>query len=65
MLAALAGERDRMTERIQFLTRNRDAIGAYLDTVRYVDHPARSANENPRNDPQSTPHATPSLGGPR
>lgn len=34
MLATLEGERDRMTERINCLIRNRDAIGEYLDTVR-------------------------------
>jgi len=41
MLAALESERDRMTERIQFLTRNRDAISAYLDVARDLSHPAR------------------------
>lgn len=30
---ALENERDRMTERVSFLTRNRDAITAYLDAV--------------------------------
>jgi DNA-binding transcriptional MerR regulator len=34
MLATLEHERDRMTERIQCLTRNRDSIADYLDTVR-------------------------------
>ncbi|MFI6769846.1 MerR family transcriptional regulator [Streptomyces sp. NPDC050355] len=34
MLATLEGERDRMTERIETLMRNRDAIGAYLEVVR-------------------------------
>lgn len=34
MLATLEGERDRMTERVNCLIRNRDAIGEYLDTVR-------------------------------
>ncbi|MFH8568019.1 MerR family transcriptional regulator [Streptomyces sp. NPDC017993] len=33
MLATLRRERDRMTERIQCLARNRDAIGEYLDAV--------------------------------
>ncbi|MDA2810257.1 MerR family transcriptional regulator [Nocardiopsis sp. RSe5-2] len=33
MLATLRHERDRMTERIRFLTRNRDAIDDYLDAV--------------------------------
>lgn len=34
MLATLEHERDRMTERIACLTRNRDAIAEYLDAVR-------------------------------
>ncbi|WP_219465984.1 MerR family transcriptional regulator [Nonomuraea rhizosphaerae] len=34
MIATLEGERDRMTDRINCLTRNRDAIADYLDTVR-------------------------------
>ncbi|MFE5481092.1 MerR family transcriptional regulator [Streptomyces sp. NPDC056527] len=34
MLATLEDERDRMTERIRFLTRNRDAVAEYLDAVR-------------------------------
>ncbi|WP_329124264.1 MerR family transcriptional regulator [Streptomyces sp. NBC_01353] len=34
MLATLENERDRMTERIRFLTRNRDAVAEYLDAVR-------------------------------
>lgn len=34
MLATLERERDRMTERIRCLERNRDAIGEYLDAVR-------------------------------
>ncbi|MBM9507280.1 MerR family transcriptional regulator [Actinacidiphila acididurans] len=33
-IATLEQERDRMTERIQFLVRNRNAIAAYLDAVR-------------------------------
>lgn len=33
MIATLRHERDRMSERITFLTRNRDAIGEYLDAV--------------------------------
>ncbi|AJE84803.1 MerR family transcriptional regulator [Streptomyces albus] len=33
MIATLRHERDRMTERIRFLTHNRDAIGEYLDAV--------------------------------
>jgi DNA-binding transcriptional MerR regulator len=34
MLAALEAERQRMTERIQFLTRNRDAIIDYIQAAR-------------------------------
>ncbi len=34
MLATLERERDSMTRRVECLTRNRDAIGAYLDAVR-------------------------------
>ncbi|MFF5933890.1 MerR family transcriptional regulator [Streptomyces sp. NPDC012508] len=34
MLATLEDERDRMTDRIRCLTRNRDAVAAYLDAVR-------------------------------
>ncbi|MER7566911.1 MerR family transcriptional regulator [Streptomyces sp. NPDC048523] len=33
MLAMLAGERDRLTERIDVLTRNRDAMSEYLTEV--------------------------------
>ncbi len=33
MIATLTHERDRMTDRIRFLTCNRDAIGEYLDAV--------------------------------
>ncbi|MDO3705430.1 MerR family transcriptional regulator [Micromonospora sp. C28SCA-DRY-2] len=34
MIATLEDERDRMTERIECLVRNRDAIADYLDAVR-------------------------------
>lgn len=34
MLATLERERDRMTDRIRCLSRNRDAIAEYLETVR-------------------------------
>ncbi|RCH70064.1 MerR family transcriptional regulator [Streptomyces sp. SDr-06] len=33
MLSTLTLERDRMTQRIECLTRNRDAVSAYLDAV--------------------------------
>ncbi|WP_055495193.1 MerR family transcriptional regulator [Streptomyces sp. TP-A0356] len=34
IIAALEQERNRLTKRIRFLMRNRDAVAAYLDTVR-------------------------------
>ncbi|MFC3995830.1 MerR family transcriptional regulator [Nocardiopsis sediminis] len=37
MLALLEQERDKMTERVRFLTRNRDAIAAYLEAVRALE----------------------------
>ncbi|MER6917256.1 MerR family transcriptional regulator [Streptomyces sp. NPDC000594] len=37
LLATLEQERDRMTERIAVLVRNRDAIAAYVDAVRRED----------------------------
>jgi DNA-binding transcriptional MerR regulator len=43
MLGALEHERDRMAERIDLLTRNRDAIDAYVEAVRNgrpIDAPA-------------------------
>ena len=47
MIATLEHERDRMTERVQCLTRNRDAIAEYLDAVRGYEsdesEPARSS----------------------
>ncbi|MFJ4685058.1 MerR family transcriptional regulator [Streptomyces sp. NPDC088789] len=42
MLATLERERDRMTERIRCLSRNRDAIAEYLDAVRGEDPPGRA-----------------------
>ncbi|MFD4654067.1 MerR family transcriptional regulator [Kitasatospora sp. NPDC058444] len=40
MLETLESETDRMTRRIQCLTRNRDAIREYLDVVRGLSCPA-------------------------
>ncbi|MBB4915037.1 MerR family transcriptional regulator [Streptosporangium saharense] len=40
MIATLEHERDRMTERIQSLVRNRDAIADYLDAVRLTQDEA-------------------------
>jgi DNA-binding transcriptional MerR regulator len=37
LIETLERERDRMDSRIRCLTRNRDAIGAYLDAVRRTD----------------------------
>lgn len=34
MIAVLEFERDRMTRRVEFLTRNRDALSAYLEVAR-------------------------------
>ncbi|MCK7625502.1 MerR family transcriptional regulator [Streptomyces sp. RS10V-4] len=42
MLATLRRERDRMTDRISCLTRNRDAIAAYLDAVLAYDGAERT-----------------------
>lgn len=39
MLATLQSERDRMTARIECLSRNRDAIADYLDAVRGSHRP--------------------------
>ncbi|WP_306324743.1 MerR family transcriptional regulator [Streptomyces venezuelae] len=39
MLATLETERDRMTERIRCLTRNRDAVAEYLEAVRETPAP--------------------------
>ncbi|GAA2661493.1 MerR family transcriptional regulator [Nonomuraea recticatena] len=38
MIATLEHERDRMSERVACLTRNRDAIADYLEAVRAGDH---------------------------
>lgn len=51
MLAALEEERDRMTRRIQFLTRNRDAIASYLDVARTSGLPGRTTAREPRTTP--------------
>ncbi|GCD94848.1 MerR family transcriptional regulator [Embleya hyalina] len=42
MIATLEHERDRMTERVNCLIRNRDAIAEYLDAVRTDDRPLES-----------------------
>ncbi|MEW1550820.1 MerR family transcriptional regulator [Streptomyces tsukubensis] len=47
MLSALERERDRMTERIAVLSRNRDAIDGYLTTVRRNDAAAAIRAERP------------------
>ena len=43
LLELLAAERDRMTSRIEFLTRNRDAIASYLDAVTEATERTRAA----------------------
>ncbi|MFE9888276.1 MerR family transcriptional regulator [Streptomyces scopuliridis] len=45
MIATLEHERDRMTERIACLIRNRDAIADYLDAVRGDNRPEAGACE--------------------
>ena len=45
LIATLEHERDRMTSRVEFLTRHRDAIASYLDAVRGNRHPVRPADE--------------------
>jgi DNA-binding transcriptional MerR regulator len=40
IIATLERERDRMTDRIEFLTRNRDAIADYLNELRKCERPA-------------------------
>lgn len=43
LIANLERERDRMDRQIQCLSRNRDAIGAYLDAVRVLPRPDTEA----------------------
>ncbi|MEU3460792.1 MerR family transcriptional regulator [Streptomyces sp. NPDC006733] len=47
MLATLEFERDRLTERIECLTRNRDAVAEYLAIVRANRHPVAAAETAP------------------
>ena len=54
MLAALEEERDRMTQRIQFLARNRDAIASYLDVARTTGLPGRTTASEPQTTPRPT-----------
>jgi DNA-binding transcriptional MerR regulator len=44
LLVLLARERDRMTARIDFLTRNRDAIDSYMDAVSQTSSEPSTAN---------------------
>jgi DNA-binding transcriptional MerR regulator len=46
-IATLERERDRMSDRIRCLERNRDAIAGYLDAVRAAQDAARSRSANP------------------
>jgi DNA-binding transcriptional MerR regulator len=43
IIATLERERDRMTERVDFLTRNRDAIADYLNELRKCAAPQESS----------------------
>jgi hypothetical protein len=54
MLAALEEERDRMTQRIQFLARNRDAIASYLDVARTNGLAGRTKAREPQTAPRPT-----------
>jgi DNA-binding transcriptional MerR regulator len=47
LLELLAAERDRMTDRIECLTRNRDAIASYLDAVAEATEQTRAGNSQP------------------
>jgi DNA-binding transcriptional MerR regulator len=58
IIATLERQRDRMTEQIRSLVRNRDAVAEYLDTVRGNGHRADAAKAaSPRRGPavRSTP----------
>lgn len=47
MLSTLEVERDRMTQRINCLIRNRDAVAEYLDTVRETAAPTPAPTSAP------------------
>ncbi|MYS11845.1 MerR family transcriptional regulator [Streptomyces sp. SID6041] len=60
MLATLEDERDRMTERIRCLTRNRDAVAEYLDAVRgKAEQHVRPASHSGRSVRSSARRAAP------
>ena len=54
LLAALEEERDRMTQSIQFLARNRDAIASYLDVARTTGLAGRTTAREPQTTPRPT-----------
>lgn len=47
IISALEEQRDRMTERIDLLTRNRDAMSRYLEAVRSCSRDARLTSAGP------------------
>ena len=49
LLELLAAERDRMTNRIECLARNRDAIASYLDAVAEATGQTRAGNRHQAN----------------
>ncbi|GAA4624206.1 MerR family transcriptional regulator [Actinoallomurus vinaceus] len=53
MIATLERERDRMTERVECLTRNRDAIAEYLEEVRGGVPPVVAAEPSATAGPRS------------
>lgn len=61
MLATLQHERDRMTERIACLVRNRDAISDYLDIVRDNERSCRANSASPPTPDDPSPR----VAGPR
>jgi DNA-binding transcriptional MerR regulator len=47
IIATLERQRDRMTERIRSLIRDRDAMAEYIDAVRVHQHRPEPANQDP------------------
>ncbi|MFD7549728.1 MerR family transcriptional regulator [Streptomyces sp. NPDC059816] len=64
MIATLEHERDRMTERVACLVRNRDAIAEYLDAVRAYDAAPGSAPPAPPAPPGSSVASVASVASP-
>ncbi|MGW5120229.1 MerR family transcriptional regulator [Streptomyces noursei] len=59
MVSTLEHERDRMTDRIACLIRNRDAIGAYLDAVLSYDGGPGAGSGAPGTDRERAGHEEP------